>query len=144
MKIESLRHRVIVGGILLMSAIWHTSSVSAQFFRLSEADELALGRHAAVSAENDEPVLRDPWVQASVDRLGQRLARQSARNNIPYHFKVLDLKEVNAFALPGGYIYVQRGVLDLAHNESEVAGVLAHEISHVVLRHSVDQLARAQ
>ncbi|MBI4445175.1 MAG: M48 family metalloprotease [Acidobacteria bacterium] len=114
-----------------------------QFQRLSETQEIELGREAAQEVLRTHPVLRNRAAQNYVNRLGQRLARNSGRN-IPYHFTVLDRDEINAFALPGGHIFLNRGVLDTARSDSEVAGVLAHEISHVTLRHSVEQLQRAQ
>lgn len=143
MRVDRLRRSVMMAVILLASVTWGKTDAYAQFSKLSESDELKLGQQAALEVEKKYPVLQNASVQNTVNRIGQRLVRNSQRQ-IPYAFKVLDLPEVNAFALPGGYIYVQRGVLDLARNENEVAGVLAHEISHVVFRHSVDQLQRAQ
>jgi predicted Zn-dependent protease len=77
-----------------------------------------------------------------IDSLGQRLVAVSQRNDIPYTFHVVDTKEVNAFAVPGGYLYVNRGLIETAENESELAGVLGHEIGHVVKRHSARQLSQ--
>lgn len=118
---------------------------SAQgFFNLSEKEELAIGEQAAAEIEKQEPILQDSTVGSYIDRLGQRLVRHSERRDIPYQFKVIDAAEVNAFALPGGYIYLNRGLIEAADNESEVAGVLAHEISHVVARHSAEQIRKVQ
>ena len=138
-----IKQRIILPVTFVAALILGQSATYGQLFKLSEADELELGRQAAAEVEKKYPVLRNPAVQNHINSLGQRLARNSGRN-IPYYFKVLDVPEVNAFALPGGYIYVYRGVLDLARDDNELAGVLAHEISHVALRHSVDQIARAQ
>jgi beta-barrel assembly-enhancing protease len=110
---------------------------------LTTAQERELGRQAAAEVDRKNPVVRDKAVQSKVNALGQRLARRAGRN-LPYTFKVLDIAEVNAFALPGGYIYVNRGVLRLAGSDSEIGGVLAHEIAHVARRHSVQQVQRAQ
>jgi predicted Zn-dependent protease len=115
----------------------------AQFGTISTAQERALGRQAALEVEKRYPVAKDKAVQARVNAIGQRLARNSGRN-IPYSFKVLNLSDVNAFALPGGYIYVNRGAVRLAHSNSELGGVLAHEIAHVVRRHGVQQAQSAQ
>lgn len=143
MQYAKVKRSVAASLIFLLSLALCKAPAYAQFSKLSEQDELELGRQAAIQVERKYPVLRDPRVQSQINNLGQRLARQSSRR-IPYHFRVLDIPDVNAFALPGGYIYMNRGVLNLARNESEVAGVLAHEISHVELRHSVEQLQRAQ
>lgn len=128
---------------LFLTAALFPAPAHAQFMRLSESEEVELGRQAAVEVERRYPVLRNRSVQNAVNSLGQRLAGYSGRN-IPYHFRVLDLPEVNAFALPGGYVYINRGVLELAANNNEVAGVLAHEIAHVAHRHSIEQVRRAQ
>jgi predicted Zn-dependent protease len=78
-----------------------------------------------------------------VRTLGESLAEHSRRSDIPYHIKVVDTDDVNAFALPGGYLYVNRGLISTAENESELAGVMGHEIGHVVGRHGAKQISRA-
>jgi predicted Zn-dependent protease len=122
---------------------WNNPACGQFLGQLSQKDELQLGREAAWQVERQYPVLRERQAQQEVDRLGQQLARQS-RRNIRYHFKILDLPQVNAFALPGGYVYVNRGTLELAQTDSEVSGVLAHEIAHIANRHSVKQIQSAQ
>src|SRR5256714_12246897 len=97
----------------------------------------------AVEAEQQLPIVRDGNVNAYVNGIGQRLARNAGGPQFQYQFKVVNASDINAFALPGGYIYVNRGVLDQAKNEGEVAGVLAHEISHVALRHGTHQASKA-
>jgi len=117
--------------------------LEAQLFSLSEPQEIELGREASKKVETDMPMLRDSEITAYVNRLGQNLVRYSHRSNLRYSFKVVNSPEINAFALPGGFIYVNRGLLEAADNESEVAGVLGHEISHVVARHSADQMKKS-
>lgn len=132
---------------LAIWVVWASSRpqpVEAQIFGLSERQEIELGRQAAAEVDRTEPILRDPVVVRYIDQLGQHLVKSSRRANIEYHFKIIDSPDVNAFALPGGYIYVNRGLIQEADNESELAGVLAHEIGHVVARHSVEQVKRAQ
>ncbi len=114
------------------------------FGSLSSAQEIQIGRQAAAEVERQVPLVQDRSVQAYVDRLGRRLAANSGRTGVPYRFRVINDKQANAFALPGGFIYVNRGIVQLARNESELAGVLAHEIAHVAARHSVEQLQKAQ
>jgi predicted Zn-dependent protease len=81
-------------------------------------------------------------VTAYIDQLGQHLANHSQRGNITYHFKVVNTDVVNAFAVPGGYLYVNIGLIRAAENESELAGVIGHEIGHVVGKHGVKQMTR--
>src|SRR5204863_779677 len=101
------------------------------------------GRQSAAAAEQQLPILRDAVVQNYVNRIGQNLARNAGGPNFQYQFRVVNSSDINAFALAGGFVYVNRGVLDNARNEGEVAGVLAHEISHVALRHGTHQASKA-
>jgi len=109
---------------------------------LSDDDEVAFGRAAAGRLAKDMPMLDDPVIDAYLAAVGGDLAKNSRRNNITYHFRVIDSPQINSFALPGGYIFVTRGLLDFLQSESEIAGVLAHEVSHVVARHGSDELSR--
>ena len=116
--------------------------------RFSPAQDVELGRQAASELRRELPLVRDRQTVNYVARIGERLiAVIPARLRQPqfrYTFQVVDRKEINAFALPGGPIYVHRGMLDAARNDGEVAGVIAHEISHVVLRHGTAQATKAQ
>ncbi|MDZ7260916.1 MAG: M48 family metallopeptidase [candidate division KSB1 bacterium] len=105
-------------------------------------DELRLGEQFSQEVPKQYPILNDPQVTAYFDRIGQNIAAHSERSNIPYHFQVIDTDDINAFALPGGYIYIHKGLITHADNLSEVAGVIAHEVSHVVGRHGTEQLTR--
>ncbi len=115
-----------------------------QLALISEAQEIAIGEqsHPEVLAEFGE--LDDPELQSFLSRQGQELARGSHRPDLPWTFTVVDSPVVNAFALPGGYIYLTRQILAHMNSEAEVAGVLGHEIAHVTARHSVTQISRAQ
>ena len=112
-------------------------------FSLSEKDEIELGRLSAGEIEKDIRLVEEPAVVKYIDGLGQSLVQKSGRKEIAYTFKVVDSPEINAFALPGGFIYVNRGLIEAAGTEDELAGVLAHEIAHVVARHGADQAVRA-
>lgn len=111
---------------------------------MDEADEIAAGRkaHAQVLAEYGAD--DNPRLQAYVSELGQKLARQSHRAHLTWTFTVLDSPEVNAFALPGGYVYVTRGILAHLDSEAELAGVIGHEIGHVTARHGAQRATRQQ
>jgi predicted Zn-dependent protease len=109
---------------------------------LTTEQEVEIGRQAAGEIEGQLKPYPDPEVQAYVDSLGQALARHSRRTDITYHFKVVDTDDVNAFALPGGWLYVNRGLIAAAADESELAGVIGHEIGHVVGRHGARQVTK--
>ncbi len=117
--------------------------IKSGFNLFSPDDDAQIGAQSAAQAEQQLPLLRDGSVNAYVNRIGQRLAANAGGPQFRYQFKVVNASDINAFALPGGYVYVNRGVLDQARNEGEVAGVLAHEISHVSLRHGTHQASKA-
>jgi Zn-dependent protease with chaperone function len=119
------------------------TNIKAGWNLFSPQDDVQIGAQSAAAAEQQLPLLRDAQVNAYVNGIGQRLARNAGGPAFNYQFHVVNASDINAFALPGGYIYVNRGVLDQARNEGEVAGVLAHEISHVALRHGTHQASKA-
>jgi predicted Zn-dependent protease len=105
--------------------------------------EIALGRSLANEVESSAKLVTDPIVTEYVNRIGQNLVRNSDAR-VPFTIKVLDNEEVNAFALPGGFFYVDSGLILAADNEAELAGVMAHEIAHVAARHATKNMTRAQ
>ncbi len=111
---------------------------------MDERSEIAAGgeQHQQVLAEYGE--VKDARLQAYVNEIGQRLARNSHRAQLDWHFTVVDSPEVNAFALPGGYIYVPRGLMAYMDSEADLAGVIGHEIGHVTARHGAQRATRAQ
>ena len=123
-----------------------TNPVSGRAERsvMDEATELAEGRKAHQQVLAEYSALNHPALQAYVNALGQRLARQSHRSGLQWHFTVLDSPEVNAFALPGGYVYVTRGILAYMDSEADLAGVIGHEIGHVTARHGAQRATRQQ
>jgi len=120
---------------------YHTNKYSVQ-------DDIKLGREAARQAEAQFPLLRDSEVQGYVERVGERLVRsipsEFQHPEFDYFFKVVNARDINAFALPGGPMYVNRGMIESARSEGEMAGVMAHEISHVALRHGTAQATKGQ
>lgn len=110
---------------------------------MSEAQEVALGQQMDPEIRREMGVYDDPELQRYVESIGSRLARLSERPELPWHFTVLDAPAVNAFALPGGYIYLTRGILPFLNDEAQLAGVLGHEIGHVTARHSAQQYTKA-
>ncbi len=110
----------------------------------SESQEVELGREASRDALQQYGEYSDADLEAYVARVGKKLAAQSERPDLPWTFKVVDDPVVNAFALPGGYIFVTRGILAHLDSEAELAAVLGHEIGHVTARHGVNQMSKAQ
>jgi Zn-dependent protease with chaperone function len=105
--------------------------------------DIELGRQSAAKVSGQVPLLRDERVVNYVRTLGAKLAAKAPGYNFPYQFSVVASKEINAFALPGGFVFVNAGALAAAKNEGEIAGVIAHEISHVALRHGTNQASKA-
>jgi predicted Zn-dependent protease len=111
---------------------------------VSEAQEIQMGQQAAQDVARSIGLYNDAKVQSYVADLGKRMAAQSERPKLPWEFHVVDDASVNAFALPGGFIYVTRGLMTAINDEAELATVLGHEIGHVTNRHSVQQISKAQ
>lgn len=110
----------------------------------SVEDEVKLGREASEEVERQAPILGKPKrVQRYLESLVEALSESAPGARYEYRVKVIDASEVNAFALPGGFLYVNRGVIETAETEGELAGVVAHEIAHIALRHGTQQVSRA-
>src|SRR5215208_6045908 len=118
---------------------YHSNKYSVQ-------DDIKLGRQAAQEAESQFPLLRDETVRSYVEDVGRRLVAgipsQFQHPEFQYYFKVVNARDINAFALPGGPMYINRGMIEAARTEGEMAGVMAHEISHVALRHGTAQASK--
>jgi predicted Zn-dependent protease len=116
--------------------------------KFSVQDDVKLGRQAAQEAEQQFPLLNDETTRSYVERVGERLVaaipQQFQHPEFDYFFKVVNARDINAFALPGGPMYVNRGMIEAARTEGEMAGVMAHEISHVALRHGTAQATKSQ
>ena len=115
-----------------------------QLALVSEAQEIEMGRQAAQQVAQTLGFIEDDGLQALVQRVGTRLAADSERPSLPWEFHVVDDATPNAFALPGGFIYVTRGMVTLMTSEAQLASVLGHEIGHVTARHSVAQISQQQ
>jgi predicted Zn-dependent protease len=113
-----------------------------QLMLMSESEEIALGKQADAEIRQQMGLYQDSAWQQYVNQVGQRLARASHRPNLPWTFAVVDQQAVNAFALPGGYIYLTRGILPFLRDEAELAAVLGHEVGHVDARHSASAYSK--
>jgi beta-barrel assembly-enhancing protease len=105
--------------------------------------EINIGRQMALEIDQSSKIVTDPVINEFINRIGQNIVLHSD-SRVPFTIKVIDSPEVNAFALPGGFLYVNRGLLEAAENEAEVAGVLAHEIAHVAARHGIEQASKGE
>jgi len=135
---------VFVASLTLADA---QTKVTAPSNKYSVADDVKLGREASAEVRKEMPMLPDDRVDDYVDSIGERLVRnipaEFRHNEFNYTFDVVNLAEINAFALPGGPMFAHRGMIEKAGSEAEIAGVLAHEISHVALRHGTAQASKA-
>ncbi len=129
---------------LLTGCAQNPVSGQNDFVMMSESQEIATGRQADAQIKKQYKVYGSKPLQDYVNRVGQRIAKQSHRPKLQFHFIVLDSPEINAFALPGGYVYITRGILAYLNSEAELAAVLGHEIGHVTARHGVRQQSAAQ
>jgi len=111
---------------------------------VDEDQEKALGVDAAAQIDRELPFVTDPQINEYISTLGIALATASDDRAREWRFRVVDAEQVNAFALPGGFVYVNRGLIERAGDASELAGVLGHEVAHVLLRHSAERLEKAQ
>jgi len=137
-----MRFRAILLVLLLVASSMIFVGCSPKSL-VSTSQEISIGRDAAQQVESQYKVDKDPKLNALVNNLGQNLVKCSDRQDITYTFKILDVKEVNAFSLPGGWIYVNKGLIDeTGGNTDELAGVIAHEIGHVVARHHAAMMGR--
>lgn len=111
---------------------------------ISQQQEVQMGVEYAQQINAQLPIVQDPELNRYINVLGDSIARLTSRADLDWHFFIVDSKEVNAFAVPGGFVYVNRGLIERTDKMDEVAGVLGHEIGHVVRRHTVKQMEKAQ
>lgn len=141
----SVRDVVILGlvfGALAGCAV-NPATGRTDFVMMSEQQELDLGRRYNQEISQQNPRHADEKLQAYVQQIGERVAKSSHRSQLDYRFTVVDSPDINAFALPGGYIYIHRGLLAYLNSEAELAAVLGHEVGHVTARHSVQQQSQS-
>ncbi len=147
-----LRSPIRTGCALVASAVFALSCTTvvnpvtgkSEYTTMSPQQEVKIGQQAAAEVAEQMGFIENAKLQAYVSQLGGRLAQYSPRQDVKYEFHAVDMEETNAFALPGGYVYVSRGLLALANSEDELAGVVGHEIGHVAARHSAQRQTRGQ
>jgi predicted Zn-dependent protease len=111
---------------------------------ISQQQEVQMGQEYAQQINAQLPIVQDPEINRYINVLGDSIARLTSRRDLDWQFFIVDSKEVNAFAVPGGFVYVNRGLIERSDQMDELAGVLGHEIGHVVRRHTVKQMEKAQ
>src|SRR5438046_74327 len=150
MRIENVKIRRAVPFALLLAALivfgCATNPVTGrrELSLVSADQEAAIGREGQPAVITEYGVVDDPRLTAYVDSVGQRLGAASHLPNLAWHFTLLDDPTVNAFAMPGGYIYITRGILAHLGSEAQLAGVMGHEIGHVTRRHTAEQITQQQ
>ncbi|RPI49748.1 MAG: hypothetical protein EHM55_23040 [Acidobacteria bacterium] len=140
-KVESFLPALLAAVLISACAINPVTGKRELSF-MSEAQEISVGRELDAQVRQEMGLYEDEDLQRYVQDLGMRLASRSQRPNLPWSFAVVDSPAVNAFALPGGFIYITRGILPYLDNEAQLVGVLGHEIGHVTARHSAQQYTR--
>ena len=139
---------MMVAILVAPSAAFAQTRINYHSNRFSVSDDVKLGQQAAAEAEQQFPILRDEEATYYVEQVGRRLVNaippQFQHPEFRYYFKIVNARDINAFALPGGPMYVNRGMIEAARTEGEMAGVMAHELSHVALRHGTAQATKAQ
>ena len=132
----------LLGGLLFAVYLLLGSVLPAEAGIISKQQEIEMGRETAMALEAKYGVVQDYELQERVNRIGQSLVAVSDRQDLEYSFKVLNCDEVNALACPGGFVYVFKGLIDYMPSDAELAGVLGHEVSHVVKKHTVHQIEK--
>jgi predicted Zn-dependent protease len=130
--------------VLLASCATNPVTGRPEIVLMSESQEIAMGKEAAPEIAAAMGIYKDDELQRYVESIGMRMASSSERPQLPWQFRVIDDSAVNAFAVPGGFVYITRGILAYMDNEAELASVVGHEIGHVTARHSVQQMTRQQ
>ncbi|MGK2855724.1 MAG: M48 family metalloprotease [Thermoanaerobaculia bacterium] len=135
---------VLVVGLGMAAPVAEAQTkIKTGFNLFSASQDVEVGTASAAEVEKQLPLVTDRAVVAYVDEIGQRLAAKAGGPGFKYQFGVINASDINAFALPGGFVFINRGIVEGARNEGELAGVLAHEIAHVSLRHGTHQASKA-
>jgi predicted Zn-dependent protease len=131
-----------VGGINVGAAVGAASKAGDAFRDIPESEEIEMGRSISAGVLGAAPLVKNDPQQKYVNDVGRWLALNSGRPDLPWHFGIIEADTVNAFATPGGNVFVSRGLVNRMHSESELAGVLAHEIAHVVQKHHLKDIQK--
>ncbi|WP_226667817.1 M48 family metalloprotease [Microbulbifer aggregans] len=138
-------NKILLGILLATTAgcAFNPATNRPDLVLMSEEKEIKIGREMHEKLVASTPIYNDPILTAYVEHVGQKVAKSSDRPDLTYHFTIIDSQDINAFALPGGYVYINRGLLTYLQSEAEMAAVLAHEVGHITARHAVRQKTAA-
>ena len=148
-RVTRPRLQQLIAASLALTLAWapavlaQRSHFSPGWNLFSPAQDVEMGRQVSQDAERQLDIINDARVDSYLNTLGRRLAAKAPGEKYPYQFKLVNDKAINAFCLPGGFVYVNRGVIENADNEAQLAGVISHEISHAALRHGTNQVSKA-
>src|SRR5438045_4940131 len=127
---------IVVALAVLVACATNPATGKRQINLMSESQEISEGQQASVEVDKEMGVYKDPNLEEYINGVGRKLASVSERPTLPWHYQVADSPAINAFALPGGFIYITRGILPFLNDEAQLAGVLGHETGHVTARHA--------
>ncbi len=134
-----MRHQAVI----VLAGLALAVSVAGAVTLISVEQEIDIGRQAHAQVKAETPEVTDPAIAGYLSDIGRQLARQARGPKYPYSYSIANYREINAFALPGGPVWINRGAMQAARNESQVVGVLAHETAHIARRHAADQLTKS-
>lgn len=134
---------LVLAALLSSSCAINPATGTPNLVLMSEKEEIRIGKEMHEKILEGTPIYKDEKLQAYIDEIGQRVAAASDRPELTYYFTIIDSPDINAFALPGGYIYINRGLIGYLNTEAQLAAVLAHEVGHVTARHAVRQRTAA-
>ena len=143
MKFMRVCAALLTVGSILMSGcatLYNPATEKQELIFITTPIEVALGKNAAMQAAEQYSFIKDPKQADKVTEIGEKLAKVSDRTDLKYHFAVVEDKEINAFTMPGGYVYINSGLLAITNNDDELACVIGHEIGHVAARHIAKKL----
>ena len=143
MRIRRIAGVLVVLALLAPTAVAQRTRLKPGMNLFTPQQDIEVGREVEKQAESQLQMLRDKGVDDYLDRLGHRLATKAPGEKYPYQFKAVNDMNINAFALPGGFLFVNRGTIEAADNEAQLSGVIGHEIGHVALRHGTNQMTKA-
>lgn len=142
MKPKIKHHMMPIVAAALLFIIAFVSGCSPKEL-VSQSEEIEIGKQASKSLEKEYKLVKDPELNEMVNTMGQTLAKYSDRPDLQYTFKIIDTKDVNAVSLPGGWVYVYKGLIDVTKDHpDQLAGAIAHEIGHIAARHHADMIGR--
>ena len=140
--VSRMRHRLRSTLLRAVTAAAVAAGIAA--CEVSQDQEVSIGEQTAQDIRAQLPIIEDPYIASYIEELGDTIASRTSRSDLDWHFFVVNSHQINAFALPGGFIYVNRGLIEATTRADELAGVLGHEIGHVIQRHSVRQMQNQQ